>query len=74
MFDPRNFEEFKSQIIKEFTNVNENFTHLWKLVDDNFNIHKNEPKYKDLKNLEEIILTKLEDLRLSSVIKFTERV
>ena len=74
MLDPRNFEEFKSQIIKEFTNVNENFTHLRKLVDDNFNILKNKPKYKDLKTLEEEILTKLEDLRLSSVKKFAERV
>ena len=68
------FEEFKSQIIKEFTNVNDNFTHLRKLVDDILNTLKNKSSYKDLKSLEDEIIIKLEDLRLSSAKKFAERV
>ena len=74
LLDFKNFEEFKSQIIKEFTNVNDNFTHLRKLVDDNTNFLKNKPSYKDMKSLEEEILVKLEDLRLASAKKFAERV
>ena len=68
------FEEFKSQIIKEFTNVNDNFTHLRKLVDDILNSLKNKSSYKDLKSLEDEIIIKLEDLRLSSAKKFAERI
>jgi hypothetical protein len=74
LLDLKNFEEFKSQIIKEFTNVNDNFTHLRKLVDDNNNFLKNKPSYKDMKSLEDEILIKLEDLRLASAKKFAERV
>ena len=68
------FEDFKSQIIKEFTNVNDNFTHLRKLVDDIFNALKNKSSYKDLKTLEDEMIIKMEELRLSSAKKFAERV
>ena len=68
------FEEFKSQIIKEFTNVNDNFTHLRKLVDEIINTLKNKATYRDLKSLEDERNLKLEDLRLSSVKKFADRI
>ena len=68
------FEDFKTQIIKEFTNVNENFTHLRKLVDDILKTLKNKVSYKDLKSLEDEIIIKLEDLRLSSTKKFADKV
>ena len=68
------FEEFKSQIIKEFTNVNENFMHLRKLVDNILDALKNKASYKDIKALEEDLLTKMEDFKLSSCKKFAERV
>ena len=68
------FEDFKTQIIKEFTNVNGNFTHLRKLVDDILKTLKNKVSYKDLKSLEDEIIIKLEDLRLSSTKKFADKV
>ena len=72
--ETKKFEDFKSQIVKEFTNVNDNFIHLRKLVDDILNSLKNKVSFKDLKSLEDEIIIKLEDLRLSSVKKFAERV
>ena len=68
------FDEFKSQIIKEFNNVNDNFTHLRKLVDTILDSLKNKPSYRDIKALEEDLLVKIEDLRLSSAKKFAERI
>ena len=68
------FEDFKSQIIKEFTNVNDNFTHIRKLIDDILSALKNKASYKDLKTLEDEMILKMEDLRLSSAKKFAERV
>ena len=72
--ETKKFEDFKSQIVKEFTNVNDNFIHLRKLVDDILNSLKNKVSFKDLKSLEDEMIIKLEDLRLSSVKKFAERV
>ena len=68
------FEDFKSQIIKEFKNVNENFTHMHKMIDEILNSLKNKASYKDLKTLEEEISVKFEDMKLSSTKKFAERV
>ncbi len=74
LLELRVYEEFKSQIIKEFTNVNDNFTHLRKLVDDILNSLKNKSSYKDLKSLEDEIIIKLEDLKLASIKKFPDRI
>ena len=74
ILDIKIYEDFKSQIIKEFTNVNENFSHLRKLVDNIFDSLKNKISYQDAKSLEENILTKMEDLKLTFSKKFAERV
>ena len=68
------FEEFKTQIIKEFTNVNDNFNHLRKLIDNILDSLKNKASFKDIKALEDDILAKIEDLKLTNTKKYAERV
>ena len=68
------FESFKNQIIKEFSSVNENFTHLRKLVDNILEALKNKPAYRDIKALEEELTLKYEELKVASNKKFAERI
>lgn len=68
------FEDFKSQIIKEFTSVNDNFTHLRRLIDSILDSLKNKPSYRDIKVLEEEILVKFEELKVATAKKFAERI
>lgn len=68
------FEDFKTQIIKEFTNVNDNFTHMRKIIDDIKNIIKTKSSFKDLKLFEDELTAKMEDLKLSCTKKFADRV
>ena len=68
------FEEFKTQIIKEFTNVNDNFTQIRKIIDDIKNVLKTKSSFKDLKLFEDELAAKMEDLRLSCTKKFADRI
>ena len=68
------FDNFKSQIIKEFSSVNDNFTHLRRLVDNILESLKNKPSYRDIKALEEEIMLKYEELKVASNKKFAERI
>ena len=68
------FEEFRSQIIKEFTNVNENFNQLRKLADSILESLNNKSSFKDIKALEDDILAKIEDMKLTNSKKFADRV
>ena len=68
------FDNFKSQIIKEFSSVNDNFTHLRKLVDNILESLKNKPSYRDIKALEEELNLKYEELKVASNKKFAERI
>ena len=68
------FENFKNQIIKEFSSVNDNFTHLRKLVDNILESLKNKPSYRDIKALEDEFLLKYEELKIASSKKFAERI
>ena len=52
------FDNFKAQIIKEFSSVNDNFTHIRRLVDNILDSLKNKPAYKDIKALEEELTLK----------------
>ena len=72
--DIQRFEDFKAQIIKEFTSVNDNFTHLRRLVDNILDTLKNKPSYRDIKALEEELLVKFEELKVSCAKKFAERI
>lgn len=67
------YEEFKSQIIKEFNNVNDNFNHIRKLIDNILDSLQNKSSFNDLKVLEEDLLAKIEDLRLTGIKKFADR-
>ena len=68
------FEDFKAQVIKEFTSVNDNFTHLRRLVDSILDSLKNKPSYRDIKVLEEELLIKFEELKVATAKKFAERI
>ena len=68
------FEDFKAQIIKEFSSVNDNFTHLRRLVDNILDSLKNKPSYTDIKALEEEITVKFEELKVASAKKFAEKI
>ena len=68
------FEDFKAQIIKEFSSVNDNFTHLRRLVDNILDSLKNKPSYRDIKALEEELTVKFEELKLASTKKFAEKI
>ena len=68
------FEDFKAQIIKEFSSVNDNFTHLRRLVDNILDSLKNKPSYRDIKALEEEITVKFEELKVASAKKFAEKI
>ena len=70
----KTFEEFKTQIIKEFTNVNDNFNHLRKLTDNILDSLKNKSSFKDIKALEDDILAKLEGEKLTNSKKFADRI
>ena len=66
------FEDFKSQIIKEFSNINENFTQSKKMSEDIIESLKNRTSFKDLKILEDVLLSKIEELKISSSKKFAD--
>ena len=68
------FDNFKAQIIKEFSSVNDNFTHIRRLVDNILDSLKNKPAYKDIKALEEELTLKYEELKIASNKKFAERI
>ena len=68
------FDNFKSQIIKEFSSVNDNFTHLRRLIDNILESLKNKPSYRDIKALEEELNLKYEELKVASSKKFAERI
>ena len=67
------FDEFKSQIIKEFNNINENFVNSRKLLDELIDSVRNRTSFKDLKALEDAVMSKMEDLKISSAKKFADR-
>ena len=69
----KTFEEFKNQIVKEFNNVNDNFNHIRKLIDNILDSLQNKSSFDDLKALEEDLLAKIEDLRVTSIKKFADR-
>jgi len=66
------FEEFKTQILKEFTNINENFIQSKKITDEIIEALKNRTCFKDLKVLEDVVLGKIEELKISSSKKFAD--
>ena len=70
--ESKTFEEFKTQILKEFTNINENFMQSKKITDEIIESLKNRTCFKDLKVLEDVALGKIEELKISSSKKFAD--
>ena len=70
--ESRIFDEFKSQIKKEFSNINENFTQSRKMSEEILDSLKNRTCFKDLKVLEDVVLGKIEELKISSSKKFAD--
>ena len=70
----KKFEEFKTQIIKEFSNVNDNFNLLRSLTDKLSDTLNTKTSFDDFKALEEDYDAKLEDLRLTFLKKYADRV
>ena len=71
--DYRIFDEFKSQIVKEFNNINENFVNSRKLLDELIDSVRNRTSFKDLKALEDAVMSKMEDLKIASGKKFADK-
>lgn len=71
--DYRIFDEFKTQIAKEFNNINENFVNSRKLLDELIDSVRNRTSFKDLKALEDAMMSKMEDLKIASGKKFADR-
>jgi len=69
----KTFELFKSQITKEFTNINSNFIHTRKILDEITDSMKEKVSYPDLKILEKTFDTKLENLHLNSLKKYADK-
>ena len=67
------FEEFKSHIAKEFNNINDNFTNSRKLLDELIDSVRNRTSFKDLKVLEDAMLSKMEDLKISFSKRFADK-
>ena len=67
------FKEFKEQVIKEFSNVNDNFAQIRRLIDDIVATLKTKTTFKDLKALEDDLLAKLEELRIACSRKFADK-
>ena len=71
--DYKLFDEFKAQIVKEFNNINENFINSRKLLDELIDSVRNRTSFKDLKALEDVVMSKMEDLKVASGKKFADR-
>ena len=68
------FEEFKSQMVKEFKAINDNFINLRRLVDNILEALKNKPSYRDIKALEDEFNLKYEDIKVGAFKKFAEKI
>ena len=69
----KTFENFKNQLTKEFNNININFIHTRKLLDEIVDSMKEKVSFQDIKILEKSFETKLEIIQLNSYKKFCEK-
>ena len=67
------FEEFKTHIAKEFNNINDNFINSRKLLDELIDSVRNRTSFKDLKALEDALMSKMEDLKIAFAKKFADK-
>jgi predicted nucleic acid-binding Zn-ribbon protein len=73
LLEIKTFENFKTQITKEFTSINSNFIHTRKILDEMTDSMKEKVSYSDLKILEKSFDAKLENIQLYSIKRFAEK-
>ena len=73
LLDIKIFENFKTQLTKEFSNVNANFIHTRKLLDEIIDSMKEKVSYNDIKILEKDFETRLENMNLNIIKKCAEK-
>ena len=67
------FESFKTQLTKELSNINVNFIHTRKLLDEIIEAMKEKASYQDLKILEKNLDTKFDNIQVTSYKKFSDK-
>ena len=73
LLEKKVFESFKNQLTKEFSNINVNFIHTRKLLDEIVEAMKEKVSYQDLKIFEKSFEARLENIQLTSYKKFAEK-
>jgi len=73
LLEKKIFENFKNQLTKEFSNINVNFIHTRKLLDEIIEAMKEKVSYQDLKIFEKSFEAKLENIQLTSYKKFADK-
>ena len=73
LLEKKIFENFKNQLTKEFSNINVNFIHTRKLLDEIIEAMKEKVSYQDLKIFEKSFEARLENIQLTSYKKFAEK-
>ena len=73
LLDIKIFENFKTQLTKEFSNVNANFIHTRKLLDEIIDSMKEKVSYNDIKILEKDFEARLENMNLNIIKKCAEK-
>ena len=73
LLEKKIFEDFKNQLTKEFSNINVNFIHTRKLLDEIIEAMKEKVSYQDLKIFEKSFEARLENMQLTSYKKFAEK-
>ena len=67
------FDEFKSHITKEFNNINDNFNNSRKLLFELIDSVKNRISFKDLKILEDAMMSQMDDMKNAFSKKFADK-
>ena len=80
-FDPNKyidittFNDFKQSLSKQFHSITAQIDSVNSIIEDlTTNLLQNKASFKDLKNLEDTLMTKLEDLKLSSLRQFSDKI
>lgn len=68
------FNEFKESLREQLTYLNDHITENRKLIDEEFILLKAKVSTKDLKEMEEVIMGKIEDLKLACQRKFADKI
>lgn len=68
------FKEFKENLLEQLTYLNDHINENRKLIDDILPLLKHKVSNKEMKEMEEVIMGKLEDLKLACQRKFADKI